>query len=149
MIQGLTVTSMHITMCVEVIEVKQENYTYPAKIMRTANGYSLEFHDFDCFVEEYDMESLIKAAQKELALAIIEKLDRGECIPEPSAVNEGVTYVNIWLPYYRNNVKEVYVRKSVTIPQWLDILAKERDLNFSSALVYGLKNSLGLDTGLK
>lgn len=47
--------------------------------------------------------------------------------------------------YCRKIAKEVYVKKNVTIPQWLDILAKERKINYSAALVKGIKMELGIN----
>ena len=40
--------------------------------------------------------------------------------------------------------KEIYVKKNVTIPQWLDLLAKESNINYSAALVKGIKQELGI-----
>ena len=37
------------------------------------------------------------------------------------------------------------VKKNVTIPQWLDILAKENKVNYSAALVKGIKSMLGIE----
>ena len=54
-------------------------------------------------------------------------------------------YIHIWLPYYRNISKEVYIKKNVTIPQWLDILAKRKKINYSAALVKGLEHELEKD----
>ena len=45
----------------------------------------------------------------------------------------------------RRYEKEIYVKKNVTIPQWLDILAKENKVNYSAALVKGLKIALGME----
>lgn len=49
------------------------------------------------------------------------------------------------MPYFRNASKEIYVKKNVTIPQWLDILAKENKINYSAALVKGIKAELGIE----
>ena len=42
-------------------------------------------------------------------------------------------------------LKEIYVKKTVTIPQWLDILAKGKKVNFSAAMVRGIKEELGIE----
>lgn len=55
-----------------------------------------------------------------------------------------VIYIQIWFPYYRNASKGIYVKKNVTIPQWLDILAKESRLSYSATFVNGLKRKLGI-----
>ena len=55
-----------------------------------------------------------------------------------------LVYVNLWMPYHRSTIKETYVKKTLTIPAWLDILAKQQNVNFSAVLVAGLKEVLGL-----
>jgi len=55
-----------------------------------------------------------------------------------------LAYINVWMPYHRTKIKEVYVKKTLTIPVWLDMLAKENNINFSATLVKGLKEELGL-----
>ena len=49
------------------------------------------------------------------------------------------------MPYWRTRAKEVYVKKTLTIPSWIDVLAKEKNLNFSNVLVKGLKKELGIE----
>ena len=36
------------------------------------------------------------------------------------------------------------IKKTLTIPQWLDIMAREKDINFSYILQEGLKKELNL-----
>jgi hypothetical protein len=48
------------------------------------------------------------------------------------------------MPYFRNIEKVVYVKKTLTIPKWLDEMAKQQNINFSATLVKGLKNRLGI-----
>ena len=66
-------------------------------------------------------------------------------LPKPSSDIKGAAYIHIWMPYFRNNIKEIYVKKTVTIPQWLDILAKGKKVNFSAAMVRGIKEELGIE----
>ena len=123
-----------------------DNYTYPAKITRNKDGILLEFVDFEYLVADGDtIEQAIKNAQEVLALHLIETLDQGKTLPEPSQLEKGVVYVNVWLPYYRNITKEVYIKKTVTIPQWLDSMAKAKNINFSACMVKGIKEELGIE----
>ena len=121
------------------------NYVYPARFIRRDGNFILDFYDFDIHIEEESMDELISSAQEQLALSIIDYLDCGKSLPAATDAPDGSLYIHIWLPYFRTQIKEIYVRKSVTIPQWLDILAKENDLNFSAALTYGIKAALGLN----
>ena len=131
----------------------KENYTYPAIIDGNEVGYTnIIFPDFDgamtCAVPGQDF---VEMAQDMLTLLIADYEDEGKVLPEPSRdVNlvdgQKLIYINVWMPFHRTKIKEVYVKKTLTIPVWLDILAKENNVNFSATLVKGLKEVLGIET---
>lgn len=124
----------------------QENYVYPANIRKINNRIRIEFIDFPNIIVEENTESeAIRAAQECLALEILDYESKNKKIPQSSDVDAGAIYIHIWMPYFRNYSKEVYVKKNVTIPQWLDLLAKENKINYSAALVKGIKMELGID----
>lgn len=125
----------------------KENYIYPVRIKKERDVYQVVFVDFPnaSLVEAETKEEAICYAQECLALEILDRESRGEKLPEPSLDLENVVYIHIWMPYFRNATKEIYVKKNVTIPQWLDILAKERKVNYSAALVKGIKLVLGIE----
>ncbi len=121
------------------------NYFYPAKIYREEGEIILSFIDFPNLIASGETPiDALESAQEILALTILDYTDQGKTLPEASIINEGVIYINIWLPYYKNISKEIYVKKTVTIPQWLDILAKENSINFSACMVKGIKEELGI-----
>lgn len=124
----------------------KENYIYPAKIKKVGQKYQIKFLDFEniTLIEKDTKEEAIKTAQASLALEILDYAERGLEVPDPTEDVKDVIYIHIWMPYFKNNSKEVYVKKNVTIPQWLDILAKEKKINYSAALVRGLKEELGI-----
>lgn len=106
----------------------------------------VSFLDFPDLIAVADDENeIIRAAQEVLALTILDYVDQGKKLPEPSMASGNIIYIHVWMPYFKNTTKEIYVKKSVTIPQWLDILAKERNINFSAALVKGVKKELGIE----
>lgn len=126
----------------------KENYIYPAKINYVDGKCQLRFIDFPniVLIESSTLEEAVIAAQENLALEIIDYEDAGKELPKPNESEKDVIYIHIWFPYYRNAAKEIYVKKNVTIPQWLDILAKENKVSYSAALVKGLKQELGIMT---
>ena len=125
----------------------KENYVYPARMRYDGNTCQIEFVDFldMSIVEESTREEAIRSAQSYLALEILDYENRGQELPSPSEDDKDVIYIHIWMPYFRNAAKEIYVKKNVTIPQWLDILAKENNVNYSAALVKGIKLALGIE----
>lgn len=131
----------------------RENYVYPIKVKREDGVLLITFPDFpDQMTDAADESEVIRSAQEVLALCIMDNENLGVESPEPSEeidifLEEGerVVYVHLWMPYFRNISKEIYVKKTLTIPQWLDLLAKEKNVNFSSILVNGLKQELGIE----
>lgn len=128
-----------------------ENYTYPVifdfseqdiiqiKIPNFSNN--INFIDTD--------ENSIEAAQEILAMAISDYEDRKIKLPEPLEIedieltnNQKLIFINIWMPYYRAKMKIEYVNKHLTIPTWLDQLAKRKNVNYSALLVKALKEEL-------
>lgn len=107
----------------------------------------ITFPDFPnmSIVEEATKENAVRYAQEYLAHEILNYEARNEELPIPNENTTDVIYIHIWMPYYRNAVKEIYVKKNVTIPQYLDILAKEHKVNYSAALVKGIKAELGIE----
>ena len=125
----------------------KENYVYPAKISEENGLVKIEFVDFPDLlpIEEKSREEAIRSAQSCLALEILDYESRGKVLPESGGQDKEVIFIHIWMPYFRNAAKEIYVKKNVTIPQWLDILAKENKVNYSAALVKGIKSELGIE----
>lgn len=135
-----------ITIFLEVTEMK-ENYIYPAKIKQEGTSFQIKFLDFpnSSLVEADTKEEAIRSAQECLALEILDYESRNQKLPVPTEDVTDVIFIHIWMPYFRNASKEIYVKKNVTIPQWLDILAKENKVNYSAALVKGIKLALGIE----
>ena len=131
----------------------KDSFTYPVIFDRSEEGFiNIIFPDFDnnmtCVSEGEDP---VFEAQSWLAINLDELIDEGEEVPVPSAADEIETgekqtlvFVNVWLPYHRTREKIVYVKKTLTIPAYLDILAKEADINFSETLAEALKEKLGI-----
>ena len=119
-------------------EIK-ENIVYPARFQtESGGGVCITFPDFpELLVIAGDWQEGMELAQRQLALAVIDRLDSGRELPSVAGPHEAVegppaaipsaelVYLHIWLPYFRSDMREVYVKKSVTIPQWLDLLAKK------------------------
>ena len=126
----------------------KENYVYPAKIEFVDGYYQLRFVDFSdaiLLIEKPTKKELLESARESLAARILYCIEEKKELPKPTESETNVIYIHIWLPYYRNISKKVYVKKNVTIPQWLDILAKRKKINYSAALAEGLKYELEKD----
>ncbi len=124
---------------------EKENYIYPARVKNVENGYQIKFLDFPeiVLIQESTIEEAIRSAQESLALAILDYESEEKELPIPSTDKTDIIYIHIWMPYFRY-AKEKYVKKNVTIPKWLDLLAKETQVNYSATLVKGIIMQLGI-----
>ena len=127
----------------------KENYTYPVLIEELEDNVILSFPSFDYLVTETGPDKdFIRAAQEVIALQVIDAEDEGKEIPAYYDGNikikkgQKLIYVNVWMPYHRTLTKTVYVRKNITIPAWIDELAKASGINFSETLTEALKQKL-------
>ena len=128
----------------------QENYTYPAVLDINEPGFvNITIPAFQAVTAVEAGEDPVAAAQDLLTLEILDREETGAALPPAdgevtAAAGQRIVYVNVWMPYHRSKVKEVYVKKTLTIPAWLDMLAKENNLNFSATLTEALKEKLHL-----
>lgn len=130
----------------------KENYIYPVILKKEGKDVLVSFPDFpDQITAAETEEEAIVSAQEVLALCIRDNEDRGLESPIPSEqenimlkAGEKLVYVHLWMPYFRHIEKIVYVKKTLTLPKWLDEMAKEKNINFSATLAKGLKQELGI-----
>lgn len=130
----------------------KENYLYPVILQKKEETYLITFPNFPGqMTEAKTEEEAVIAAQEVLALCITDNEDLGKENPEPKKQEEIILeegqkliYVHMWMPYFRQVQKVVYVKKTLTIPKWIDEMAKAKNVNFSSILVKGLKRELGI-----
>jgi hypothetical protein len=52
--------------------------------------------------------------------------------------------VEVFMPTMRDAIENYSVKKTLSIPQWLNKLAIERNVNFSHVLQEALKEQLGI-----
>lgn len=126
-------------------------YVYPAIFTREAeNGYSISFPDFEsCYTSAQTLEEGMEMASDVLCLTLYEMEERGETPPVPSSVrsvavgpNEFATLVRCDTVEYRKFFDNKAVKKTLTIPAWLNTMAERAGINFSAVLQNALKTEL-------
>lgn len=125
-------------------------YVYPAVFKPEAEGYSITFPDLSsCFTQGEDMADGLEAAADALCLTLYNMEENGKEIPAPSDINaikaepgEVVTLIMCDTLEYRRYYDNKAVKKTLTIPAWLNTMAERAGLNFSQVLQNGLKNEL-------
>lgn len=128
-------------------------YVYPAVFSPEENGlYSVRFPDIKgCLTSGDSLADALEMAQDALCLTIYDKEEAGEPIPEPSAMkdvtagpDEVVSLVSCDTLEYRKLYNSSAVKKTLTLPTWLNTLAERSGVNFSQVLQDALKEKLNV-----
>ncbi len=59
--------------------------------------------------------------------------------------NQFVSFVSIDMDEYRKKFNNKSIKKTLTIPEWLNYLSEQNNINFSQVLQEALKEKLGID----
>lgn len=124
------------------------NVFYPAVFLKEQDGYSVRIPDIDgCFSEG---DTLDEACQNALD-AIGLNLEGTADYPVPSEPNkialerdEFIVMLEFNMVDYLKRNDTRAVKKTLTIPSWLNSIAEEHHINFSSVLQTALKNQLNI-----
>ena len=134
--------------------MSKDTYCFIAVISFDKDGISIDFPDLSgCFTCAENESEVFKTARELLGLHIWSMEKDGELIPEPSSIkdivpeaNETVMLVEVFMPPVRDRINNKVVKKTLTIPQWLNAEAERHGVNFSLILQNGLKRYLHLET---
>ncbi|MED2006716.1 type II toxin-antitoxin system HicB family antitoxin [Brevibacillus borstelensis] len=138
--------------------MRKDRYIYPAKFLYEPEGVTVTFPDLPgCITCGYDTAEAFRMAREAMSLHLYGMEQDDEAIPEPSdpaeikpEPGEIVTLIETWMPPFRDEMEQKAVKKTLTIPKWLDDLAQEHKVNFSHILQDALKQYLGVsDRGNK
>ena len=129
----------------------KEKYIYTCVVYEEDGIYYADFRDFNgCFTDGESLEELIINAKDVLEGTLFTLLKNNLEIPEPTMKkielkgNEFLVYVDVWLTPIIDKIKNQTVKKTLTIPRWLNDEAEKRSVNFSSLLQTALKQYLGI-----
>ncbi|MGN0695019.1 MAG: type II toxin-antitoxin system HicB family antitoxin [Lentihominibacter sp.] len=112
------------------------------------HGFTVYIPDFDAYTEGDSIADAIYMARDLIGLMGITMQDDGEMLPEPGATGyeasdeEIEAYVDIDFAKYRRRHDNRKVKKTLTIPSWLNEAAVSENINFSRTLEEALKNKL-------
>jgi len=125
-------------------------YVYPAIFKPEEKGYSIEFPDLEgCYTCGESLEEGLEMARDVLALVLYGYEKEGRVIPEPSeretihiTGQEFVNYVICDTMVYRRMYSNKAVKKTLTLPEWLNEEAIAMGINFSQVLQEALMMKL-------
>lgn len=130
----------------------KDRYAYLAVLTFADDGISIEFPDLPgCLSCADTEEDALQCAQEALGLHLFGMEQDGDTIPAPSSIqsltldpDQAAVLVSVYMPLVRNQVKTVSVKKTLTIPAWINALAEEQHINFSQVLQDALKERIGV-----
>lgn len=118
-------------------------YVYPAIFTPEENGmYSVDFPDLEgCYTCGDDLGDALRMAEDALAFTLYDYEKDNLLIPEPSKAKdielqdgEFVNYIACDTLGYRKMHNNKAVKKTLTIPEWVNESAMTMGLNFSQVL---------------
>lgn len=129
------------------------SYFYPAIFHNDEKGgYWISFPDFpECMTQGETMEEAYKMAWDALGLCIDERLKNKEELPKVSSpvdylVDEGdfSCLIEFDLLQYRRAHNTRSIKKTLSIPEWLNEAAVAQNINFSQVLQEALLQKISL-----
>ncbi|MCY1453823.1 hypothetical protein D9M71_708410 [compost metagenome] len=97
------------------------------------------------------MNEAVYMAKDVLAGFLYGMEEDGEAIPAPSdpssiELPQGafISIIEVRTDYIRDEIENKAIKKTLTIPKWLNDAAEEENINFSQLLQFAIKERLGI-----
>ena len=132
-----------------------DRYIYPAVFEKgEVKGYVVSFPDLPgCITEGETLGEALKMAKEALELHLYGLEEDGDDISNPTLPEnihieeEGafISLIEAWMPLVRDEMENKAIKKTLTLPKWLNDIAEQKQVNFSQILQTALKNYLGIN----
>lgn len=127
--------------------MKKDYYIYPAIFEYAKDGISISFPDLlGCISCAKTDEEALYMAKDALGLYIACSEEDNQEVKKPSKLNEinlkenqRAVLIEVNMPLFREAVQNTSVKKTLTIPKWINDLAERNNINFSRASSKGNK----------
>ena len=112
--------------------------TYPAIITKEEGLFYICFPDVVLNEDDKGQEYILYSTYGESLEHAIEEIKKN------IKNNQEVVYLTMNYEYEKSLIRVSYVKKTLTIPNHLNILAQNKNINFSQVLQKALKKELGI-----
>lgn len=129
-------------------------YVYPAVFhAEPEGGYTISFPDIEgCLSQGETIQECCEMAEDALTLMLWDMEENHISAPSPTPINEVhkenkddiVTLVKADTLAYRRKYDTKAIKKTLSIPQWLDTMAQEKSVYFSNVLQQALIKELNI-----
>ncbi len=141
--------------CFPIIKTEEDavmKYVYPAILTQEDDGIIVSFPDVEgARTDGATMEEALENAEDVLNLMLLTMEEKHMDIKPPTPIasldvpkGSTVALVRADTRAYSKKVDTRAVRKSVSIPAWMDSLAREHNLNFSNVLQNAICRELNI-----
>ncbi|MBQ3692297.1 MAG: type II toxin-antitoxin system HicB family antitoxin [Clostridia bacterium] len=128
-------------------------YVFPAVFSEEETGYSVRFPDVSgCYTDGENLAEAVAMAEDALNLMLYTLEEKGLPINRPSDIrslilgeNEFATLIPADTLEYRRYFDSKAVKKTLTIPSWLNTMSERENINFSAVLQEALIEKLHLN----
>lgn len=131
-------------------------YRYPAIFSYEKDGVHIVFPDLPgCVTFGSDEEEAVRMAREALTLHLYGMEQDEEEIPRPSSMkmlaeqeelqkNEMFILIEAFMPAFREKQSKRFVKKTLSVPYWMNVEAERIGLNFSQTLQNAILQKLEL-----
>lgn len=132
----------------------KKRYAYIAIFSYDDDGISIEFPDLPgCYpcTDRTDTEIALKNAKEALGLHLFGMEQDDEEIPEPTPIkdivlkdNQVPVLIDVFMPPIREQIRNKFVKKTLSLPAWLSAAAEADGVNCSKLFQNALMDYLGV-----
>lgn len=124
--------------------------TYPAIFTLEDNQYWVEFVDLEgCFSDGKTLAEAMENAKEAMGLFLEDLKEYPKCTTDIKSIqleeNQIISFVSVDLVEHRKKYENKSVKKTLSIPAWLNTIAEKENVNFSQILQKALIETLNVD----
>ena len=130
--------------------MKNQLTVFPAIFTFENGNYTVDFIDLKgCTTFGDSIQKAYEMAQEAMGLYLDNMINYPEPTLDISQIkldkNQFISYISINMDEYRKKYNNKSIKKTLTIPEWLNYLAEKNNINFSQVLQEALKDKLNID----
>lgn len=135
----------------------KDRYIYPAIFSYADDGISVSFPDLPgCLTAGNNDEEALLMGKEAMALHLFGMEEDQETIPDPTPTqdlkvesHQAAILMEVWMPPFRHEMRNQSIKKTLTIPRWMDDIAREHNINYSHLLQDALSDHLKMQPSQK
>lgn len=129
---------------------KQILLTYPAIFTLENDEYWVEFVDLKgCFSDGKTLAEAMENAKEAMGLFLEDLSEYPKCTTDIKSIkleeNQIISFVSVDLEEHKRKYENKSVKKTLSIPAWLNTMAEKENVNFSQILQKALMDTLNVN----